>query len=628
MRRGLRAGLAVAAVLAAPGAASTPAPQWTAHGPAGGTVSTIEVDPSHPNVVYAGTHGAGVFRSADGGRTWVRSSDGLPPDTLVLQLALAASRPATVYLEAYAGQRLYRSTDGAHSWHELPAIDAGITDLDVDPSRPDTLYVTTPQGLLRSADGGATWSRLGPLQSPSRLAIAPSAPQVLYAEDGGRILRSPDGGSTWSAQSTWTETFDVFAVDPNDPSTVYVSTSDSLQRSTDGAAHWSQIRSGDFGLHVYVLAIDRHDPRRLFAGTGWTGVYRSTDAGARWTHLAGLPRERVRDLELADGVALAGLDHRGLFRNTGRGWQWSSAGLTGSNVRALAVDPRSPSTVYAGQMNAGVARSTNGGASWAPAGLDGRIVNALGVVPGSHILLAGVAGGVYRSIDGGRHWRRGRGIGNADVRAVAVAPSAPRVVYAASFERGSYRSTDGGLSWRRMGLPFLETVTSLAVDPRRANTVWAGTREDGVVRSTDGGRSWTRATGIPTTDDVLSIVVDRANPRRLYAGMEAAGVFVSDDGGATWTQSKVIPGLGERWSLALALDSRHGLLYAAQFDPNGHGGVFRSADGGRTWTDLTGSLSTTWIASLVLDPAGRMLYAGTTAYGLESGGGVFVGRVR
>ena len=65
-----------------------------------------------------------------------------------------------------------------------------------------------------------------------------------------------------------------------------------------------------------------------------------------------------------------------------------------------------------------------------------------------------------------------------------------------------------------------------------------------------------------------------------------------------------------------------------QFGPNGHGGVFRSADGGRTWSDLTGAMSTTWIASLALDPSGRSLYVGTTAYGLESGGGAFVARVR
>jgi photosystem II stability/assembly factor-like uncharacterized protein len=620
MGRGIVAALSTTVVLLGPAAA----PQWTSHGPDGGTISAIEVDPGRPSVVYAGTHGAGVFRSADGGRTWARSSDGLPPDTLVLLMELAPSRPTTLYVEAAAGQRLYRSADGARSWHELPPFDATIADLDVDPARPDTVYLAAHQGLLRSSDGGSTWSRVGPLQSPSRLAIAPSSSQVLYAEDGGQIMRSGDGGATWSKQSTWTENFDVFMVDPHDPNTVYVSTSDSLYRSTDAAVHWTRIRSGDFGLHVYVLAIDRRDARLLYAGTGWTGVYRSTDGGASWTHLAGLPRERVRDLELGSGVVYAGQDHRGLYRSSGGRWIPSSRGLVGSNVRALAVDPAAPSTVYAGLMNAGVSRSTNGGRTWAPGGLEGRIVNSLTVIPGTHVVLAGVAGGVYRSTDGGSRWRRARGIGNADVRAVAFAPSRPRVVYAGSFERGSYRSTDGGATWRRMGLPFLQTVTSLAVHPRQPNTLWAGTREDGVLRSTDGGRTWLRAARwVPVHDDVLSLAVDSSHPRRLVAGVEAAGVYVSDDGGATWNQTTVIPGSGERWSFAVAIDSKRGLLYAAQFDPNGHGGVFRSADGGRTWSDLTGALSTTWIASLALDPSGRTLYAGTTAYGLESGGGVF-----
>lgn len=625
MGRATVAALSGAVALLGPSAA----PQWTVHGPDGGTVSAIEVDPGRPSVLYAGTHGAGVFRSGDGGRTWARSSDGLPPDTLVLLMELAPSRPTTLYLEANAGQRLYRSTDGARTWHELPAFDATIADLDVDPAQPDTVYLAAHQGLLRSTDGGSTWSRVGPLQSPSRLAIAPSSSQVLYAEDGGQIMRSADGGASWSKQSTWTENFDVFTVDPHDPNTVYVSTSDSLYRSTDAGVHWTRIRSGDFGLHVYVLAIDSRDSRRLFVGTGWAGVYRSTDAGGSWTHVATLPRERVRDLELGGSVVYAGLDHRGFYRSAGGPWSPSSRGLIGTNVRALAVDPRSPSTVYAGLMNAGVARSTDGGRTWASRGLEGRIVNSLTVIPGGHVVLAGVNGGVYRSTDGGRHWRRARGIRNADVRALAFAPSRPRIAYAGSFERGSYRSTDAGASWRRMGLPFLQTVTSLAVHPRQPNTLWAGTREDGVLRSTDGGRTWNRpARWGPAHDDVLSLAVDRSNPRRLFAGVEAAGVFTSDDGGATWDQRTVIPGSGERWSLAVALDSRHELLYAAQFDPNGHGGVFRSPDGGRTWSDLTSGMWTTWISSLALDPSGRTLYAGTTAYGLESGGGVFAARVR
>jgi hypothetical protein len=66
-------------------AAAAP-PGWTAHGPEGGTVSAVELDPRRPSVVYAGTTGAGMFKSTNGGATWRRSSRGLPPDTLVLSL--------------------------------------------------------------------------------------------------------------------------------------------------------------------------------------------------------------------------------------------------------------------------------------------------------------------------------------------------------------------------------------------------------------------------------------------------------------------------------------------------------------------------------------------------------------
>jgi hypothetical protein len=80
-----------AALQVAAGASASGGVRWTVQGPEGGTVSALEVDPSNGKVLYAGTHGAGVFRSADGGRTFRRSSDGLPPDTLVLLLKLAPS---------------------------------------------------------------------------------------------------------------------------------------------------------------------------------------------------------------------------------------------------------------------------------------------------------------------------------------------------------------------------------------------------------------------------------------------------------------------------------------------------------------------------------------------------------
>lgn len=627
MRRLLSLLAAAAVVLAVPAAVeSAPRPAWHVGGPYGGTVSTLELDPARPSVVYAGTFGAGVFRSTDGGRTWRRRSAGLPPDTLVLALAAAPSSPSTLYLEAYAGQRLYRTVDGGRSWRALAPVNAGVSGMAVDPARSDTVYLATFEGVLRTSDGGASWVTLPGLQHPSKIAIAPSARNVLYAEDGGRIMRSGDGGASWSQRSISLEAnYDVFAVDPRDPATLYVSTHDALLRSVDGGTRWTALRKGSFGLHVYVLAFDRSDPRRLYAGTWWRGVFRSTDAGGTWSHIGRLPRERVRDLAVRGGRVVAGLDHRGVYRLRGRRWAASSRGLVGAEVRALAVDPHSH-VAYGGTVYGGVFRSVDGGRHWSARGLQGLIVNALAVDPAvSGVVYAGVGGGLYRTANGGRTWRRARGMPKIDVRAVAVAPSAHRVVYAGAFNGGTYVSRDGGSTWRRLALPVQEIVTALAVHPRRPTTVWAGTRAEGIVRSTDGGRTWKTSTG-SAGPDVIAIVVTPSTPRILYAALDAGGVAKSTDGGRSWRRT--VMGMKATTILGLALDRRHrATLYGGGLDPNGHGGVYRSTNAGRSWTDISAGMTTTWIAALALDPARRRLYAGTTAYGRESGGGVFVRRV-
>jgi hypothetical protein len=113
----------------------------------------------------------------------------------------------------------------------------------------------------------------------------------------------------------------------------------------------------------------------------------------------------------------------------------------------------------------------------------------------------------------------------------------------------------------------------------------------------------------------------------LYAALDAGGRVQSVDSGATWTRSS--QGIAATSILGLALDRRPpSTLYAGGLHPRGGGGVWRSTDAGRSWIDLTAGMTTTWTAALALAPGGRTLYADTTAYGRESGGGVFTRRVR
>ena len=635
--------LPVVVLLSLPASAATGQQHWIAHGPIGGTIATLEVDPRSPSTIYAGTGGAGVYKSVDGGRSWLRRSSGLPLNGLIQRLELAPSDPSTLYLQPNTGNGLYVSTNGGRSWRPLPAIGPSFTDLELHPTQARTLFLPSFNGLLRSVDGGASWVRMPVLSQPRSLAISAGQPNVMYADDGGRIMRSLDAGTTWTQRSVRPTHYDVFTVDPHDPATLYVSVpAEGLYKSSDGGTTWRLLKAQKVGSSINSLAVDPRDSRRLYVGAGNDGLFRSNDGGSTWERITtGLPREYVDDLELdpVDGSPLyVGLTNRGFYRSTdaGRHWSASNRGLLASGISSLAVDVTSPGVAYAGAGPAGIWRTTDGGRHWKPRGLAGR--NVFGVVfePRSpRRIYAAADFFLFRTTNSGRTWRKVFSNPERPVNSVAVAPSAPRILYAGTFERGTFRSADGGATWKEVNLPETTRVASLAVHPGRPNTVWAGTATETVLKSTNGGRTWLRPKKRLTTwGEIRVIVLDPRSPRVLYAAGSQGGVLKSTDGGASWDHANVgiaRTSFGPMPIYGLALDRRRpSILYAGGYGGDGVAGhVYRSANGARSWTDITDGMSSTLISALALSPSGTTLYAGTTASGIAGGGGgVFTTRVR
>ena len=133
---------------------------------------------------------------------------------------------------------------------------------------------------------------------------------------------------------------------------------------------------------------------------------------------------------------------------------WTTHGPDGASVRAVAVDPANPATVYAGTASGGVFKSTNGGASWSAAnsGLASTGVAALAIDPSSTATLyaaGGDEGGVFKSTDGGARWAAiNSGLSATSTRALAIDPSTPTTLYVGT-DVGVFKSTDGG---RELGL--------------------------------------------------------------------------------------------------------------------------------------------------------------------------------
>ena len=249
----------------------------------------------------------------------------------------------------------------------------------------------------------------------------------------------------------------------------------------------------------------------------------------------------------------------------------------------------------------------------------GRVVTVAGHRAQPHTFYFGaVAGGVWKTDDGGQFWRNISDgyLKTSSVGALAVAPSDPNVIYAGMGEAciridvshgdGVYKSTDGGETWKHCGLSDTRHIGKIRVHPHNADIVYVaalghafGTNEErGVFRSKDGGETWEKVLYKSDKAGAIDLVIDDNNPRNVYAsiyqvnrtfwsltsGGEDSGLWKSTDGGDTWTDISRNPGLPEgvlgKIGVATAYN-QPGRVWA--LIEAGKTGLYRSDNGGATW---------------------------------------------
>ena len=160
-------------------------------------VTSLAVDPRHPEMVYAGLSSAGAFKSSDGGATWSSALNGFPfPQISVNALSVD---PTNSVVYAATSFKVFKSTDGAAAWTEA-GVGFGpnasfVNSFAMDPNSHTTLYAGTARdGVYTSLDAGATWTPLsdglsGFSLNVLSLAVDPSNRAVLYAGTGGRSVQ-------------------------------------------------------------------------------------------------------------------------------------------------------------------------------------------------------------------------------------------------------------------------------------------------------------------------------------------------------------------------------------------------------------------------------------------------------
>lgn len=511
-------------------------------------VRELAIAPSNPAIVYCTLRttarddepwDGGVWRSDDGGRTWARRSEGLatrvgrrdqhPAMTSNYKEIVVDPRDEdTVYVGdwAWVSAGVYKTTDGGRSWER-------VTDHHTERKNMDYGWITQ-------------W---GP--SVRCLAISPSDPDRLVFGTSGHVFLTQDGGATWQQRycrqfedGRFTGTglevtcFHDVVFDPHDARRVYFCYYDiGLLISDDLGGTFRRSHVGmKHANNCFTVLVDPDDPRKLWAGTGeWSrnvgDVCRSEDRGETWTVVGapetGLPvgqtRSLVLDPESPPGrrTLFVTVSGHGIFKSEDDGLSW---GAINDGLPEEAA--RQPCRLV---MN--------------PA--DGAHLRvALGGNPPS-------GSGVYETRDGGDTWTKLSGEAPfADLKHFTADPHDFDTLYVSQREKydrsldppvlfpgGLFKSADGGRTWRRIF--DYHFTNGLAVSPADRNTLYVATtdhpfhdacRAEGVFKSTDGGETWRQEVEGLSHWNVSCIAVSPHDPSLLIIGTGGNSGFVGADG--------------------------------------------------------------------------------------------------
>ncbi len=513
------------------------------------TIAEIAVSPTSANTAYAAVSsfgvngvngGTGIFKTTDGGQTWTNTTASISTSQQFSSVVIDPKNPQTVYaavgtLFGSSQNGVYKSTDGGNTWVAAGNFPGGTAtgriQLAIAKANPSVLYAAVPDpstgnssNIYKSTDAGTTWTATS--KPPEYfgtqgwynnfITVSPTDPNIVFAGGSsnygaGGIIESRDGGNSWT----------------------------SIKNGINGVSPHTDYHSATFDAQGRLLV------------TNDGGIWRleiAIPGSVRWTDLNGnlqITQFTGIALDPTDpNIAYGGSQDNGTEKfNDALGWTQIRGG-DGGYVR---VDPTSPNTVYHTYTGTSLERSNDGGLTWvdASSGIqgNGNFYSFYQVDKNGRVLFG--TDRINASSNKGQSWTQlsspGQGgwPSSGTVNAIAIAQTDTNVIYAA-VNGALYVTTNNGSSWTRSNVPG-DKVAEVDVDPTNSKVAFAVRNAFGgghVFKTTDGGQTWTDVSGtlpdIPTNTFAL---VKQASSDVLVAGNDI-GVFASFDGGLTWSKFK------------------------------------------------------------------------------------------
>jgi len=388
---------------------------------------------------------------------------------------------------------------------------------------------------------------------------------------------------------------------------------------------------GPDGGDARSLTVDPHDHAHLYLGTATGSIYESRNEGQEWKRLA---RVGKRDDLVLDNIEVDNADPKhilvggwvvdrndgGLFVSKDGGVTWTSQpDMRGQSIRSMAESTSDPKVWIVGTLT-GIYRSEDGGEHWkliSPAdSTEIHEVESVAIDPADpKIIYAGTWHLPWKTTDGGVTWSSIKEgvIDDSDVFSIIVDPVHPSTVYMSACS-GIYKSENKGVRFQKVeGIPSSARRTRVLMqDPKHLDTVFAGTTE-GLWRTGDAGKIWIRMTG----PDVIvnDVYIDPTDSNKVLMATDRGGVLASEDGGSSFHPSN--KGFSARHLSSFVADAqRPATVYVGALNDKELGGVFLSDNGGLSWIQQSAGLAGSDIFSLGQAPDGTIL-AGT-GHGLYS----------